>query len=169
MGKYSATRTCGFLVSKGSVGYGFRRLLNFSHDRGLADRESFVAQYLALALFTIGVASSLGMDDLLAAFAAGTEKFVSNSLNRSEWIPQVHRYPGTAGSTRRPKQNRSLPWLILCLTAPVLSISVHGWILRLSIALRWVSPHGDWSSSSCGSLRSVGYQLCSHFISGFRR
>lgn len=61
----------GFLLSKPSVGYGFRRLLNFSHAKGLADRESFVAQYLALALFTIGVASSLGMDDLLAAFAAG--------------------------------------------------------------------------------------------------
>jgi len=60
--------------SEGSVGYGFRKVLNFSHDRGLADRESFMAQYLALALFTIGVASSLGMDDLLAAFAAGTLK-----------------------------------------------------------------------------------------------
>jgi NhaP-type Na+/H+ or K+/H+ antiporter len=65
-------RAGGFLVSEGSVGYGFRKLLRFSHDRGLADRESFVAQYLALALFTIGVASSLGMDDLLAAFATGT-------------------------------------------------------------------------------------------------
>ena len=63
-----------FTVSEGSIGYGFRKLLNFSHERGLADRESFVAQYLALAVFTIGVASSLGMDDLLAAFAAGTPK-----------------------------------------------------------------------------------------------
>lgn len=61
-----------FLIWSVSVGYGFRKLLNFSHDRGLADRESFIAQYLALALFTIGVASTLGMDDLLAAFAAGT-------------------------------------------------------------------------------------------------
>ena len=60
--------------SESSVGYGFRKVLNFSHNRGLADRESFVAQYLALALFTIGVASSLGMDDLLAAFAAGALK-----------------------------------------------------------------------------------------------
>ena len=66
--------TRGFPVSNGSVGYGFRRLLNFSRDKGLADRESFVAQYLALAVFTIGVASSLGMDDLLAAFAAGAPR-----------------------------------------------------------------------------------------------
>ena len=61
-------------VSESPVGYGFRKLLVFSHYKGLADRESFVAQYLALALFTIGVASSLGMDDLLAAFAAGTRE-----------------------------------------------------------------------------------------------
>lgn len=37
----------------------------------MLDNESFVAQYLALALFTVGVANSLGSDDLLAAFAAG--------------------------------------------------------------------------------------------------
>jgi len=73
MGKHSSARTYKeFPGSEISVGYGFRKALNFSHDRGLADRESFVAQFLALALFTTGVASSLGMDDLLAAFAAGT-------------------------------------------------------------------------------------------------
>ena len=63
--------TNGFPVPKCSVGYGFRRLLNFSYNKGLAKPESFVVQYLALALFTVGIASSLGMDDLLAAFAAG--------------------------------------------------------------------------------------------------
>jgi len=73
-------RANSFPVSKSSVGYGFRKLLNFSRDRGLADRESFVAQYLALAVFTIGVASSLGMDDLLAAFAAGTLRIPSKKL-----------------------------------------------------------------------------------------
>lgn len=45
--------------------------MNYAHDKRLLDNESFVAQYLALALFTVGVASSLGSDDLLAAFAAG--------------------------------------------------------------------------------------------------
>lgn len=35
------------------------------------DRESYVAQYLALAIFTTGLVSSIGSDDLLAAFAAG--------------------------------------------------------------------------------------------------
>ncbi len=46
--------------------------MKFSHRKGFIDRESYVAQYLALALFTIGVARTLGSDDLLAAFAAGT-------------------------------------------------------------------------------------------------
>ena len=46
--------------------------MKISHQRKFIDRESYIAQYLALALFTIGVASSLGSDDLLAAFAAGT-------------------------------------------------------------------------------------------------
>ena len=36
------------------------------------DRESYVAQYIAFALLTMGAANALGMDDLLAAFSAGT-------------------------------------------------------------------------------------------------
>jgi sodium/hydrogen antiporter len=35
------------------------------------DRDSYIAQYIALALFTVGATNSLGNDDLLAAFAAG--------------------------------------------------------------------------------------------------
>ncbi|KAJ7055722.1 Sodium/hydrogen exchanger family-domain-containing protein [Mycena amicta] len=53
------------------MGIAFSHLMRFSHRRGFLDRESYVAQYLALALFTTGVASTLGSDDLLAAFACG--------------------------------------------------------------------------------------------------
>lgn len=45
--------------------------MKISHKRGFIDRESYVAQYLALAIFTMGIASTIGADDLLAAFAAG--------------------------------------------------------------------------------------------------
>jgi hypothetical protein len=45
--------------------------LRFAHLKGYLDRESYVAQYIALALFTTGATNSLGNDDLLAAFAAG--------------------------------------------------------------------------------------------------
>ncbi|KAJ7182504.1 Sodium/hydrogen exchanger family-domain-containing protein [Mycena crocata] len=53
------------------LGMAFSYVMKVSHRRGFIDRESYVAQYLALALFTIGVASTIGSDDLLAAFACG--------------------------------------------------------------------------------------------------
>lgn len=49
--------------------------MKLSHRKGFIDRESYIAQYLALAVFTIGIASTLGVDDLLAAFAAGQRLF----------------------------------------------------------------------------------------------
>ncbi|EJD00215.1 Sodium/hydrogen exchanger [Fomitiporia mediterranea MF3/22] len=53
------------------LGLAFSYFMKTAHNKGLIDRESFVAQYLALAIFTIGVANTIGSDDLLAAFAAG--------------------------------------------------------------------------------------------------
>lgn len=57
------------------TGFLFSKLMKLSHKRGFIDRESFVAQYLALAIFTMGVASTIGVDDLLASFAAGQRHF----------------------------------------------------------------------------------------------
>ncbi|KIM69246.1 hypothetical protein SCLCIDRAFT_13332 [Scleroderma citrinum Foug A] len=53
------------------IGLLFSKLMQWSHRKGLVDRESYIAQYLSLAVFAPGVAYSLGADDLLAAFAAG--------------------------------------------------------------------------------------------------
>ncbi|KAG1730025.1 Cation/H+ exchanger [Suillus lakei] len=53
------------------LGHLFSKLMRISHDKGFIDRESYIAQYLALSIFTVGVASTIGADDLLAAFAAG--------------------------------------------------------------------------------------------------
>jgi Sodium/hydrogen exchanger family len=49
----------------------FSYVMKVSHRKGYIDHESYVAQYLALVFFTMGAASTLGTDDLLAAFAAG--------------------------------------------------------------------------------------------------
>ena len=49
--------------------------MKFTHRKGFIDRESYIAQYLALSVFTIGVASSIDVDDLLASFAAGLRVF----------------------------------------------------------------------------------------------
>ncbi|KAF8906575.1 Sodium/hydrogen exchanger family-domain-containing protein [Gymnopilus junonius] len=54
------------------LGLLFSHLMKFSHRHGFIDRESYVAQYLALAIFITGVVSTIGSDDLLAAFAAGS-------------------------------------------------------------------------------------------------
>lgn len=48
--------------------------MRYTHAKGFIDRESFVAQYIAISVFTIGAASSLGLDDLLATFAAGKSR-----------------------------------------------------------------------------------------------
>ncbi|KAG2043601.1 Sodium/hydrogen exchanger family-domain-containing protein [Suillus americanus] len=54
------------------LGLLFSKLMKLSHNKGFIDRESYVAQYLALSIFTVGIASTIGADDLLAAFAAGS-------------------------------------------------------------------------------------------------
>jgi Sodium/hydrogen exchanger family len=69
--RYEVCTTLGDLRQNSFTGYLFSRLLKFAHQRHFLDRESYVAQYIALALFTVGATNSLGNDDLLAAFAAG--------------------------------------------------------------------------------------------------
>lgn len=53
------------------TGFAFSFVLKLSHRKNFINRESFIAQYLALTIFILGVADTLGVDDLLAAFAAG--------------------------------------------------------------------------------------------------
>ncbi|KAH9485359.1 putative Na(+)/H(+) antiporter C3A11.09 [Psilocybe cubensis] len=58
------------VVTGAILGLMFSHLMKFSHRRGYIDRESYVAQYLALSVFITGIVSTIGSDDLLAAFAA---------------------------------------------------------------------------------------------------
>ncbi|KAF8891636.1 Sodium/hydrogen exchanger family-domain-containing protein [Infundibulicybe gibba] len=53
------------------LGFVFSCIMKISEKHGFLNRESYVAQYLALATFTAGVISTLGSDELLGAFAAG--------------------------------------------------------------------------------------------------
>ncbi|KAK0443115.1 Sodium/hydrogen exchanger [Desarmillaria tabescens] len=60
-------------VALGAIlGLTFSWLMKTSLRKGYIDHESYIAQYLALTFFTVGIASTVGSDDLLAAFAAGT-------------------------------------------------------------------------------------------------
>ncbi|KAN0128122.1 Sodium/hydrogen exchanger [Lactarius tabidus] len=54
-----------------TIGYLSSRIMRFAQERNFVDHDSYVVLYVSLALFTVGAASSLGNDDLLAAFAAG--------------------------------------------------------------------------------------------------
>jgi len=53
------------------LGFSFRHLMKFCQRHDLIDRQSYVAQYLTLAILTIGLTTLLGTDDLLASFACG--------------------------------------------------------------------------------------------------
>lgn len=53
------------------LGHMFNRIYRFSHKREMMGRASYLTFYLLLAIFSIGVASTLGVDDFLVAFCAG--------------------------------------------------------------------------------------------------
>ncbi|KAK7466184.1 hypothetical protein VKT23_004905 [Stygiomarasmius scandens] len=64
------------------LGIGFRYLMKFCEGHNLIDRHSYVAQYVSLAIFTIGVVVLLGSDDLLSTFACGTAFAWDGFFNR---------------------------------------------------------------------------------------
>lgn len=59
------------IILGGLLGFTARKVMQFSERKKLIDRQSFVAQYVSLALLSIGICTLLGSDDLLAAFACG--------------------------------------------------------------------------------------------------
>ncbi|KAJ7070126.1 Sodium/hydrogen exchanger family-domain-containing protein [Mycena amicta] len=64
------------------IGFAFRYLMKFSERLSLIDRHSYVAQYVSLALLTIGLTTLLGSDDLLSAFACGAAFAWDGFFNR---------------------------------------------------------------------------------------
>ncbi|CCE62227.1 hypothetical protein TPHA_0C00710 [Tetrapisispora phaffii CBS 4417] len=54
------------------IGYVGRRAIRFGKEKNLVDRESFLAFYIFLSFCCAGFGSTLGVDDLLVSFAAGT-------------------------------------------------------------------------------------------------
>lgn len=55
----------------GLLGFSVRKVMQFAERRNYIDRQSFVAQYVSLALLSTGGTVLLGSDDLLSAFACG--------------------------------------------------------------------------------------------------
>lgn len=56
--------------------------MKFCERKDLIDRKSYVAQYISLALLTVGTSTLLGTEDLLASFACGTAFSWDGFFNR---------------------------------------------------------------------------------------
>jgi len=54
-----------------SIGTVFNRILRYCENRGFVDDSSFTVFYLLLAIFSIGIASTLGVDDFLVTCGVG--------------------------------------------------------------------------------------------------
>ena len=64
---------CVFGLALGAIiGLIANRVLRFSYGNGYIDDSSFFVFYILMAIFSIGVGSTLGSDDFLIAFGAGT-------------------------------------------------------------------------------------------------
>ncbi|KAJ7206252.1 Sodium/hydrogen exchanger family-domain-containing protein [Mycena pura] len=70
------------VVIGSTIGFSFRYMMKFSERHSLIDRHSYVAQYVSLALLTIGLTTLLGSDDLLSAFACGAAFAWDGFFNR---------------------------------------------------------------------------------------
>jgi len=53
------------------AGFFFSHLIVYAHQKSFLNHESYITQYITLALFTAGATNSLRNDDLLTAFATG--------------------------------------------------------------------------------------------------
>ena len=62
--------TLGLIIGL-TIGYAFNRALRLVERLNYIDRAAFLAFYILLAIFSIGVGSTLGIDDFLVAFGAG--------------------------------------------------------------------------------------------------
>jgi NhaP-type Na+/H+ or K+/H+ antiporter len=72
---------CGVGVIVGIIiGESFNKLLRWSHSRDLVGRASYLVFYLLLAILSVGIAATLGIDDFLVAFFAGA------SFARDGWF-----------------------------------------------------------------------------------
>jgi len=92
--------------------------MKFCHGRGFIDRESYVAQYLTLSIFIVGLVSALGSDDLLAVFAAGKVSLAtlasqfSNIFRICYFMGRRLQHPDRRGSIRLHHRPSSQLWML---------------------------------------------------------
>jgi len=62
---------CGIIIGA-IIGFTANRALRFSEARGYTQEATIFVFYFLLAIFSVGVGSTLGLDDFLVAFSSGT-------------------------------------------------------------------------------------------------
>ncbi|KAG6831000.1 hypothetical protein H0H92_013472 [Tricholoma furcatifolium] len=145
-----------------AIGLMFSRLMRYSYRQGYIDRESYAMQYIALAIFIAGFVSTIGSDDLLAAFAAG--KSLSNCRSAISWDGEFnHHTEGEMfasvidlvlncacfvyigawfpfGSFNMPELGIS-PWRLFSLLLIILALRR---IPALLVLYKWIPEIGNW-------------------------
>ncbi|KAK8255505.1 Na(+)/H(+) antiporter 2 [Phyllosticta capitalensis] len=99
-------------------------VLRFVHGRRMIGRSSYLVFYILLAVFCIGVASTLGVDDFLVAFAAGIG-FAHDGWFRSKIaetrLPMIIDL--LLNSTMFVYFGASIPWYLFNKTASTYSLN----------------------------------------------
>ncbi|KAF5348263.1 hypothetical protein D9756_010463 [Leucocoprinus leucothites] len=150
------------------IGYLFSHIMKFSHNRGYINRESYVAQYLALSIFIMGIVNTIGSDDLLAVFAAGCAiNWDGDFITRTEgeafasvieyilncgcffyigaWLPWADFTMPELGVT---------PWRLVVLCLGILFLRRIPAVLTL---YRWVPEISNWKEALfCGHFGPMG-------------
>ncbi|KAF8588601.1 Sodium/hydrogen exchanger [Ramaria rubella] len=140
------------------LGLAFCQVMKYALQKRFIDRESYVAQYIALVLLTIGLAGLIGTDDLLAAFSAGaavawdghfktqTENAVFSSvidlvlncgafIYIGAWLPFESYNSPELGIT---------PWRLLLFFLALLAFRR---IPSLLLLYRWIPSLSDWKEA----------------------
>ncbi|KAE9963114.1 hypothetical protein BLS_009622 [Venturia inaequalis] len=121
----------------GSItGYGFNHLLRYCHSKNYVLRASYLVFYLLLAIFSIGVASTLGVDDFLFTFSAGA------TFSSDGWFSRKTSSSNLANvidlllnSTMFVYFGTIIPWSQFTLSWPDAPVTITPWRLFAALVL----------------------------------
>jgi NhaP-type Na+/H+ or K+/H+ antiporter len=159
------------------MGYLFSCLFQLSERKGFIDREAYVAQYISTALFTTGVAHTIGSDDLLAAFGAGCAMSWNGHFKEETegevFAPVIDFVLNCAGfiyiGAWLPFQFFNMPDLGIVpwrLTVLFISIVFLRRIPALMLLYKWIPEISSWQEALlCGHFGPMGVGAV--FISTF--
>ncbi|GAD98723.1 Na(+)/H(+) antiporter [Paecilomyces variotii No. 5] len=150
------------------LGFGGNRALRSAHDHGLISPQYFSLFHIVMALFCLGLASTLGLDDFLLAFSAGVG-FARDgwfSSTRSASPPPVALIDLVMNSSTFIYFGALIPWSAMRDLPAITPGRVIGLIVlvllfrRLPFVLafkRWIPDIHTWKEALfCGHFGPIG-------------